>query len=94
MTLEYLKDADLGDVNGGFKEQNKILPTVGMNIVCPKCKTSDPSAFAGAALFDPNLDSVEYHCKCGCKFVCYKNQVILRKDFDDLCKANGIKYGF
>jgi lysyl-tRNA synthetase class I len=94
MTYDKLDFNDLENVAGGFEERNIGLPTVGMEIVCPKCHKKDPDSFAASALYDPNLQSVEYRCSCGCKFVCSHGKVILREDWDALCKQKGINYPF
>ena len=92
--MEKMNLQDLDKVNGGFEEQNGNLPTAGMEIVCPNCHKKDQNAFAKSVLFDPEIGSVEYRCSCGCRFVCFKGKVILRKDWDDLCAKHGIKYVF
>ena len=94
MTVDKLNVTELDGVVGGFREDNIQLPTEGMEIVCPKCNNKDGKSFAPSALYDPKIGSVEYRCKCGCKFVCYKGKVILRDDWDALCKLKGISYNF
>lgn len=94
MKMDKLDFTELDNVTGGFAEENQGLPTSGMSIVCPACHTSDKDAFAGSVLYDPSIGSVEYHCRCGCKFVCYQGQVIQRQEWDALCKQKGIKYTF
>jgi DNA-directed RNA polymerase subunit M/transcription elongation factor TFIIS len=89
-----LDDKELDSINGGFSEQNKRLPTAGMRIVCPKCHSKRAAAFSKSALFDPELKSVEYRCKCGCSFVCFGGNVFLKDDWLSLCKSKGLKYSF
>ena len=89
-----INEKELEQVSGGFSETNKGLPTQGMNIVCPKCHSSNAASFSQAALYDRNIGSVEYKCKCGCSFVCYQGQVLMKKDWLALCSAKGISYGF
>jgi len=85
---------DLEKATGGFNEQNKVLPTFGMNIVCPKCKSTYVDSFSSGALYDPKLKTVEYQCKCGCQFVCQNGQAYEKSDFLALCKKKGIHYAF
>jgi len=94
MTYKKLDLEALDQVTGGFEEENVLLPTEGMEIICPVCKNKDKDSFAPSALYDPKIGSVEYRCKCGAKFVCYHGKVILRQDWDDLCRKKGMKYGF
>lgn len=92
--MEKLNLDSLDDVVGGFSEQNPGLPTKGMNIKCPRCHSDGAKSFAEGALYDPNIGSVEYKCKCGCQFVCMHGKVILKDDFLDLCNKKGITYTF
>lgn len=92
--MKKLNMNDLEKINGGFKEENKGLPTYGKEIVCPKCKSKLPASFVNGALYDPKIGSVEYTCHCGCSFVCYQDQVILKNDWLSLCKDKGISYVF
>lgn len=85
---------DLDKIAGGFAEENRGLPTAGMNIKCPKCGASSPSSFSKSALYDPSIGSVEYRCKCGCSFVCMNGHVIPKQDFTALCHKKGINYKF
>lgn len=94
MSIMKLDDKALDSISGGFSEQNKGLPTAGMRIECPNCHSKRARSFAKGALYDPELKSVEYSCKCGCNFVCYGGSVILKKDWLALCDAKGLKYGF
>ena len=94
MNMSPLNDLELDSVNGGFAEENRGLPTAGMNIVCPKCGSKQALSFHNNVLYEPKIGSVEYACKCGCRFVCYKGKVILRKKWDDLCVRKGIHYPF
>ena len=94
MTYKKLDFSDLEQVAGGFEERNSALPTLGMEIYCPKCSKKDPDSFADSALYEPNLQSVEYKCSCGCRFVCCQGKIILREDWDVLCKDKGINYPF
>ncbi len=94
MAMSKLNDHEMDQVVGGFQEQNKGLPTNGMNIECPNCHSKEANSFAGSALYSPQIGSVEYHCKCGCQFVCYKDKVILKDDWLALCKNKGLAYEF
>jgi DNA-directed RNA polymerase subunit M/transcription elongation factor TFIIS len=94
MRIMKIEDKELDSINGGFSEQNKGLPTVGMSIECPRCHSKKAASFAKGALFDPEIKSVEYRCKCGCNFVCYGGNVLLKKDWLNLCKSKGLKYSF
>lgn len=94
MKMTSIDDFELDSVNGGFAEENRGLPTAGMNIVCPKCGSKQATSFQSNVLYEPKLGSVEYQCKCGCRFVCYKGKVILRKNWDELCERKGIEYPF
>ena len=85
---------DLENISGGFRETNPGLPTNNMNIVCPKCHSTQAASFNSNALFDKGLGTVEYQCKCGCSFVVSNGQAILKKDFLSLCKDKGISYPF
>ena len=94
MALKILDMNQLDHVVGGFAEASEGLPTAGMEIACPSCNNSDKNYFSQSALYDPDIGSVEYRCSCGCKFVCYKGKVILREEWDALCKQKGINYKF
>ena len=85
---------ELDNVQGGFSEANKGLPTKGMDIVCPECHSRSADSFSDNALYDDKIGSVEYQCKCGCRFICYGGQVIKRADWLKLCDAKGISYRF
>ena len=85
---------ELENISGGFQETNPDLPTNKMNIVCPKCHSTHVNSFMPDVLFAKNLGTVEYQCKCGCSFVVSHGQVILKKDFLNLCHDKGIDYPF
>lgn len=89
-----LDKTELSEVSGGFSELNESLPTAGLDIKCPKCGTGTDESFSKSVLYDPDLGSVEYRCKCGCSFVCYQGRVHMKDDFIALCKANKINYRF
>lgn len=93
--IEALTEETLGQVSGGFREDNSKLPTAGKNIKCPSCGASAAESFSGTALSDPKTGSVEYHCKhCGTSFICYENSVILKDKWINLCKQKGYSYPF
>ena len=94
MANNFLNLNELDHVVGGFAEASEGLPTAGMEIVCPRCYNDNKNYFAQSALYDPQIGSVEYRCSCGCKFVCYEGQVILRDKWDALCDRKGIHYVF
>ncbi len=90
MAMSKLSDQEMSQVVGGFQEKNKDLPTYGMEIQCPSCHETAASSFADNVLYNPAVGSVEYQCTCGCRFVCYGNQVFLKDDWQALCKSKGI----
>ena len=92
--MKKLNENDLLAVTGGFQELNKALPTAGKDIICPKCGEKAGEQFAKSVLYDPSLGSVEYHCSCGCQFVCYNDEVSYKDEFVKLCGQNGIEYKF
>ncbi len=73
-----LNDNELEQVSGGWREEAD-LPTKGKDIICPKCTKGDN--VKKTALYDPKLNSVQYECKCGAKFVYYGDSVIMYDDF-------------
>lgn len=89
--MQKLNDDELNGVSGGVME-TADLPTKGKNIICPSCNKDN--RLSKKACYDPKLGSVEYSCGCGCKFVCYGNDVLLKKDFLDLCIKNKYDYLF
>ncbi len=91
-----LDDDDLEGVNGGFAETTKGYATAGYNVVCPSCHASDKDKL-GAGKKDPNTGSVEYDCKCGANFICYKPKggsmyVIMKDKWIAACNSKGYKY--
>ncbi|MCR4908330.1 MAG: hypothetical protein K5985_05810 [Lachnospiraceae bacterium] len=78
MTEMIINDKELENVSGGVREEADI-PTKGKSIVCPVCEHGD--RIKKKALYDPDLGSVQYECKCGAKFVYYGNSVIMYDDF-------------
>ena len=93
-TVEKLSDDELDDISGGFTETNKGLATFGYNIKCPNCGATAATAFEAGAWQDKKMKSVEYHCGCGCKFVCYDGYVIKKDRWVNLCNQKGYKYPF
>ena len=91
MAMKKMRDNELENIAGGFRETGNV-PTQGMNIVCPKCKSGDN--IRGGALFDNKMGSVEYSCGCGTDFVCYDGQVILKSKWIKLCNAKKYHYPF
>ena len=89
-----LGDGELNQVSGGFKETNSALPTNGASIRCPDCGASSASSFAKDALLDTGMNSVEYSCQCGCKFVCYGGYVIKKAAWIAKCGEMGYSYPF
>lgn len=89
-----LSDDELEDIAGGFKETSKGLATFGFNIKCPSCGATSASSFDAGAWQDKKMKSVEYHCNCGCQFVCYDGYVIKKADWLNLCNKKGYKYPF
>ncbi|MBR0409393.1 MAG: hypothetical protein IJI25_00095 [Eubacterium sp.] len=92
--MEKLNMDDLDQVAGGFVEENIGISTGGMSIVCPNCQNADKGGFSVSVLYDPELESAEYKCKCGCSFVCYRGNVILKEDWIAECKKNNYVYPF
>ena len=89
-----LSDDELDGVSGGFTETNKGLSTFGYNIKCPSCGSTAGSNFEAGAWQDKKMKSVEYHCLCGCKFICYDGYVIQKDRWVNLCNQKGYKYPF
>ena len=89
-----ISDDELDEVVGGFGEANSALNTAGMNIICPSCSSSSPNSFSKQVLHDPKTGSLEYRCKCGCRFVCYEGYVIPLDSWISRCAAEGYKYPF
>lgn len=89
-----MRDDELENISGGFEEKNKALDTYGMEIKCPSCGNTKKERFSPVAFKDPKTGSVEYRCNCGCAFVCYEKQVILKQDWIDKCKEKKYTYPF
>lgn len=94
ITMTKLNDQELTNIAGGFGETNRALPTYGMNITCPQCKSSDAASFTKKVLVDPSMGSVEYQCKCGCSFVCYNGYVISKAAWITKCNEKNYAYPF
>lgn len=92
--VKRIDDSELENINGGWKETNKKLATFGKEIVCPSCGASKKVQFEDIALQDDKTKSVEYHCRCGCQFVCYDDCVILKSDWINKCNSKDYSYPF
>ena len=91
MDMIKLNDNELENVSGGFREEAD-LPTNGKSIVCPSCTHGD--RIKKKAKYDPNLNSVQYECGCGCKFVYYGDSVIMYDVFKKTLNDKGYDYKF
>jgi len=87
-----LTDDELENINGGFKETNKDLYSYKYNIVCPKCNSSKAKDFYSAVKVDDVQKTVEYHCKCGCKFIFKDGYAVIKEDWVSLCGTKGYTY--
>ena len=87
-----IDESKLESVSGGYQETHDV-PSKGKNIVCPKCN-SDARLLKTITLSDDYLDTVEYHCGCGCKFVYREDNFILKEDFISKCDEKGINYRY
>ena len=88
-----IDESKLESVSGGYKETHDV-PSKGKNIVCPRCNASEVDSFCRKLFQDDNLQSVEYHCQCGCKFVYYRGMFLLKEDFISKCDEKGINYRY
>ena len=89
-----LSEEELLEVAGGFTETNRGLSTFGYEIKCPDCGAMSADSFEAGAWQDKKMNSVEYHCNCGCRFVCYDGYVIKKDNWINLCNKKGYRYPF
>lgn len=88
-----IDESKLESVSGGYKETQEVA-SKGKNIVCPRCNASKKISFYPKPFYDDSLQSVEYHCRCGCKFVYCLDNFILKEDFISMCDKKGINYRY
>ena len=86
-----IDESKLESVSGGYMETQEGA-SKGKDIVCPRCNASEKDSFCPKPFQDDSLQSVEYHCKCGCKFVYYGGMFLLKEDFISMCDEKGINY--
>lgn len=90
-----LSDDELENISGGFCEGDKNLATYGYEVKCPKCG-SDKQSVVGKGRVDKGTGSVEYDCKCGYNFICYKTggtmYVIPKNKWVSKCSEKGYAY--
>ena len=87
-----IDESKLESVSGGYMETQEVA-SKGKNIVCPRCN-SDARLLKNITLSDDYLDTVEYHCGCGCKFVYYGGKFLLKEDFISICDEKGFNYRY
>lgn len=78
-----LDDSMLDAVSGGTGSAG-----ADSGIKCPNCN-SDSVNFI---FRDPNTGSIEYACICGCQFVYYKGNTVLKSKWIELCKKRDYIY--